>query len=152
MTKTEKYRVTIRQACVADGPAITELLAQLDYHGCGDFIGQKIEQQLAHADAQLLVATVDAEVLGLISLHFIPQLAVRGDFCRISYLCVAERSRHQGVGALLEAAALRLAREKRCDRIELHCDQRRARAHRFYARQGYGESPKYLRKSLGDDA
>jgi len=86
----------------------------------------------------------------VISLHFIPQLALNGDIYRISYLCVSERARGRGVGALLEEHAESLARQRGCDRIELHCHERRTDAHRFYHWQQYLEPPKYLYKSLDD--
>src|SRR5690606_26899121 len=73
-----------------------------------------------------------------------------GDICRISYLCVSARARSQGVGAQLEERAASLARQRGCDRIELHCHERRTDAHRLYYRQRYVESPKYLYKSLTD--
>ncbi|WP_139803611.1 GNAT family N-acetyltransferase, partial [Cronobacter sakazakii] len=84
------------------------------------------------------------------SLHFIPQLALKGDFCRISYFCVSSNARSKGIGRLLESEGETLARARGCDRIEVHCHSRRSDAHRFYYRQGYTESPKYLCKSLVD--
>jgi GNAT superfamily N-acetyltransferase len=138
----------IRTATVGDADALCQLLAALDYPGVEAFIGARLEQLLAHPDARLLVAEQDGRVLGFISLHFIAQLALAGDFCRISYFCVDARARSLGVGAALEDACERLARERGCDRIELHCAQRRSDAHRFYFRQGYEESPKYLLKRL----
>ena len=71
---------------------------------------------------------------GFIGLHFIVQLALPGDFCRITYFCVSEAARGLGVGRELEETAARLARG--CDRIEVHCHERRVDAHRFYYRQG----------------
>lgn len=138
----------IREARIGDGKAIATLLAALDYLATEGFVESKIEQQLKHHDARLLVAVEEGEILGFISLHFIPQLALPGDFCRISYFCVGEASRNCGVGASLEEAAAALARERGCDRIEVHCHARRELAHRFYHRQGYSESPKYLLKLL----
>lgn len=138
----------IRPATPADVPALLPLLEQLGYPDCDDFVEHRIAQLIAHPDAALWVAQAEGEVLGFISLHFVPQLARAGDFCRISYLCVAEDARSLGLGALLEAAAEREARRRGCDRIELHSHQRRTRAHQFYARQGYEESPKYLMKRL----
>ena len=82
-----------------------------------------------------------------IGLHFMVQLALPGDFCRITYFCVSDAARGSGVGRALEEAAEALARARGCDRIEVHCHQRRTDAHRFYYRQGYEESPKYLMKS-----
>jgi GNAT superfamily N-acetyltransferase len=87
-------------------------------------------------------------IRGLLSLHFIPQIAVEGDFARISYFVVDGNARSKGIGRAMEEWAARLARERGCHLIEVHCHERRARAHAFYARQGYEESPKYLIKNL----
>lgn len=140
--------VEIRQAVLNDGPALSRLLAQLGYPGTQPFLERRIAQLLSHPDALLLVAHEGNDVLGFISLHILPQLALAGDFCRISYLCVDEGMRSRGVGALLEQCAEQHARQSGCDRIELHSAWRRDAAHRFYARVGYTESPKYLVKQL----
>jgi GNAT superfamily N-acetyltransferase len=52
--------------------------------------------------------------VGVLSLHFIPQLALAG-FCRISYFCISDDARGQGIGALLEVRATELARARNCD-------------------------------------
>jgi hypothetical protein len=52
------------------------------------------------------------------------------------------------VGCALEAHCRKLAEERGCDRIEVHCHERRTRAHRFYFGLGYREVPKYLVRSL----
>ncbi|HTI09872.1 MAG TPA: GNAT family N-acetyltransferase [Puia sp.] len=90
----------------------------------------------------------EAKILGFISLHFIPQIALEGDFARISYFAVHERARGGGIGQALEEHCMELARERGCSLIEVHCHTRRERAHAFYFRQGYEESPKYLIKRL----
>lgn len=141
-------QVTIRPAAVEDADALVVLLAQLGYPGAETFIERRLRQLGDHPDALLLVAQAEGTVLGVISLHFMPQLALAGDFCRIGYLCVSSRARSLGIGALLEQAAEAQARKRGCDRIELHSSARRVDAHRFYARQGYVESPKYLMKKL----
>ncbi len=138
----------IRAAELGDSGAIAALLAVLGYPVTEPCITQSIQRQLDHPDAVLLVAAAENDVVGMISLHFIPQLGLPGDFCRISYFCVSPEVRGQGVGAALEAHACELARERECDRIEVHCHSRRTLAHQFYARQGYIESPKYLIKPL----
>lgn len=146
-----RYRVIhLRQALATDADAIVRLLDALGYPGTGPFIRDRIARLIVHPDECLLVAVDGARVVGVISLHFIPQLALAGDFCRISYLCVDGSARGGGIGAMLEARAVELARARGCDRVELHCHERRAGAHRFYARQGYAESPKYFVKALAD--
>ena len=140
--------IDIRTAGVADHASLVLLLRQLDYAGTEVFIEDRIAQLLRHPDALLLVAEAEGTLLGVVSAHFIPQLARAGDFCRISYLCVEEKARGLGLGAALLRRVEEEARGRGCDRIELHSAQRRTRAHQFYARQGYEESPKYLMKRL----
>jgi GNAT superfamily N-acetyltransferase len=138
----------IRRAQPADTEAILALIAQLDYEPPMN-LEEKIRRLCAHPDEALLVYELDAEVVAFLSLHFIPQIATIGDFARISYFAVKDTARSYGIGQQLEAYITRLARERNCDRIEVHCHTRRTDAHRFYERQGYEESPKYFIKRLG---
>nr|WP_313103428.1 GNAT family N-acetyltransferase [Stutzerimonas nitrititolerans] len=94
--------IEIRTPSLADAPAISALLESLGYPGTHAFIERRVTQLITLPDASLLVAVDSGEVIGVISLHFIPQLALNGDIYRISYLCVSERARGRGVGALLE--------------------------------------------------
>ena len=136
----------IRDAEIKDAAAIAALLGELGYPGTEDFAPTR-SRASSRIRTRLLVAQAgDGGVLGFIGLHFIVQLALPGDFCRITYFCVGEAARGLGVGRELEETAARLARERGCDRIEVHCHERRVDAHRFYYRQGYEESPKYLMK------
>jgi ribosomal protein S18 acetylase RimI-like enzyme len=138
----------IRKATPADADRIADLLTQLGYPGTESFIREKILQLSIHPDAELAVAIEDDAVVGFISIHFIPQIALPGSFARISYLCVEEGSRCRGIGTHLESYCERLASDRNCDRIEVHSHSRRKKAQDFYHRQGYEESPKYLVKKL----
>ncbi len=60
--------------------------------------------------------------------------------CVLMRICV--------VGRLLVQEAERLARQRGCDRMELHSGMQRPLAHQFYLREGYIEAPKYFRKAL----
>lgn len=138
----------IRDAQQDDAPMLVELLASLDYPTHAGFIESQISRMQANSDSMLWVSVIDQQVCGFISLHFIPQLPLEGDFCRISYLCVSGEHRGAGIGQQLLDQAEQLAREKGCDRMEVHSHSRRVRAHQFYARADYQESPKYLIKRL----
>lgn len=147
----------IRRATPADAPGISRLLTQLDYPGTEHFLPAKLSAMLADPAGILLVwaepsppsaTEPGGAVLGFLSLHFIPQIALKGDFARISYFAVDETARSKGIGRQLEAEATRLAKERGCALLEVHCHTRRTRAHEFYGRQGYEESPKYLIKRL----
>jgi GNAT superfamily N-acetyltransferase len=139
----------IRRAQPADTEAIRALIAQLDYDPPAN-LEEKIRRLSAHPDEVLLVYELEAEVVAFLSLHFIPQIATTGDFARISYFAVKDSARSHGIGDQLEAYITQLARERNCDRIEVHCHTRRTAAHRFYERQGYEESPKYFIKRLNN--
>ena len=138
----------IRNAAISDWKKIMELLKQLDYSNTDSFLKDKIMMLLDHPDERLLVYEDDKKVVAVISIHFIPQLAVVGDFARISYFSVDKDARSKGIGRELEEYCIALAKARKCDRIEVHCHSRRADAHRFYYRQGFVESPKYLIKKL----
>ncbi|MFM7327918.1 MAG: GNAT family N-acetyltransferase [Bacteroidota bacterium] len=124
------------------------MLEQLDYAATADFLPEKIIQLISREDARLLVAEASGRAIGVISIHFIPQLALKGDFARISYFVVEANHRSQGIGSAIEQELERLARERGCDRIEVHCHTRRTDAHRFYLAAGYEESPRYFIRKL----
>lgn len=140
----------IRNAVMADQEAIAALMAALGYAGTEAFIEARLAQLLAHPDEAMLVVADEEGVLGVLSLHFLPQLALAGDICRISYFCVDDRARGAGVGQRLLAEGEALARRRGCDRLEVHCHSRRERAHAFYQREGFFEAPKYFAKLLSD--
>jgi GNAT superfamily N-acetyltransferase len=140
----------IRSAKTSDSTAISHLLDQLDYPDTANFLEEKIKKSTAHPDELLLVYEegADGHILAFISLHFIPQIALPGDFARISYFAVDDSARSKGIGKEMEEYCTQLARERNCHLLEVHCHTRRSRAHDFYYRQGYTESPKYLIKKL----
>lgn len=147
--------MSIRKAVLEDWEAISRLLTQLEYPGTAAFIRTKLERMLNDPAETLLVwaepspaPSEPSVILGFLSLHFITQIAVQGDFARISYFAVDDEARSKGIGRQLEETATRLAKEKNCALMEVHCHTRRTRAHEFYARQGWEESPKYLIKRL----
>ncbi len=138
----------IRKANLSDSAKITDLLKQLGYSDTETFLEEKLEIMLNHPDEEIFVYEEENKVLAFISMHFIPQIALEGDFARISYFSVDQEERSKGIGKEMEEFAVELARQRNCDRIELHCHFRRTEAHKFYYRQGYTEVPKYLVKSL----
>ncbi|HWJ79493.1 MAG TPA: GNAT family N-acetyltransferase [Niallia sp.] len=138
----------IRKAKLDDWKQISSLLNQLDYPNTEKFIKDKLETLLLDNNEELVVYEENQEVIAFISIHFIPQIAVKGDFARISYFAVDSSIRSKGIGRMLEEYCTELAAKRKCDRIEVHCHSRRTDAHRFYERQGFTESPKYFIKLL----
>ena len=139
--------MNIRQAQAKDSFALGALLAELGYGGTESFIDKRLAQLRSDPD-ELLVAEHGTQVLGFLSMHFIPQLALAGDFARISYFCIAEGERSKGVGQQLLQHAEAMAMQRGCDRMEVHCHASRLKANQFYLREGYEESPRYHIKGL----
>lgn len=138
----------IRIAKVEDADVIAGLLTQLGYQKTLSFMPNRIQELLDNPDAMLFLYESEGKVVALLSLHVIPQIALFGSFLRISYFVVDETVRSREIGAELEALATKIAKERACDRIEVHCHERRKDAHRFYERHEYIESPKYFIKNL----
>jgi len=141
--------MNIRLAEAKDVFALSALLAELGYEDTAPFIERRLTQLIADDTERLLMAEHGNRVLGFLSLHFIPQLALAGDFARISYFCIAQGERSKGVGQELLQYAERLAHERGCDRLEVHCHEHREKANDFYLREGFNESPRYHIKALG---
>lgn len=141
--------MNIRRMKEEDQEFVIVLLNQLGYSDTEEFLSQKIKKLLNDPNEYLTVAeNSEGRVVAFISVHIIPQIALKGDFARISYFSVDENYRSSGIGKLLEEYCEKVAQEKNCDRIEVHCNFNREKAHQFYYRQGYTESPKYLIKKL----
>lgn len=140
--------MNIRQAQAKDSFALAALLAELGYGGTEAFIDKRLAELIRDPNEILLVAEHGTQVMGFLSLHFIPQLALAGDFARISYFCVAEGERSKGSGQQLLNYAEKLATQRGCDRMEVHCHSSRLKANQFYQREGYTESPCYHIKDL----
>ena len=140
--------VNIRAAKSEDSQAICDLLRQMGYPQPLALIQEKFELLHNDANSQILIAEEEDKIYGFLSLYFIPQIALEGDFAKICYLCVDENIRSKGIGHLLLQQAEQLARQRGCDRMELHSGEQRTLAHQFYLREGYVDAPKYFRKKL----
>ena len=138
----------IRNATYRDAPAIKLLLEALDYKTSMSMLVNQLEMLFGADDHQVFVYEMHKEVVGFISIHYLPQLAFNGELALISYLSVDETVRDQGIGKALEQYACQHALKRKCDRIQVHCHERRTLAHQFYEQQGYQDYPKYFTKTL----
>jgi GNAT superfamily N-acetyltransferase len=112
----------VRTAMADDAEAFSPLLALLGYPGDPSSLRTRIHVILNNPDAVLLVATSESsdKAIGLLSMHFIPQLGLEGDVARLGFLVVDENCHTSGIGKLLESHAEKLARERGCDRMVLN--------------------------------
>jgi GNAT superfamily N-acetyltransferase len=110
---------TIRQATVDDAEAFEPLLASLGYPNQPAPLRSRITTIIRNPDAELLVAVNQEsdQVVGLLSLHFIPQLGIQDDVARIGFFVVDESCQRAGIGRLLETHAERLCVDRGCNRM-----------------------------------
>jgi GNAT superfamily N-acetyltransferase len=140
--------MNIRNATYIDAPAIKLLLEALGYKASMSLLVDQLETMFGTGDHQLFVYELRKEVVGFISVHFMPQLAIDGGLALITYLSVDVALRDHGIGQTLEEYVCERARLRKCERIQVHCADWRVPAHRFYEQQGYQEYPKYFSKRL----
>ena len=138
----------IRLATILDIKAIRSLLEQAGYRVEKGMLQQQVNMMLGYPHQQLLVYEVDNQIVAFAAIHFIIQMAYDGELVFISSLVVAEQYRNRGIGTELEEYILMLARERKCDRIQVHSQDWQNSLHRFYGKHGYTEYPKYFSKRL----
>ena len=128
--------MSVRSAVAADAAAIAGLLAELGYRTAPADLERRLEGMERPA---ALVAELDGEVAGVLTLGMVPVLHEPGDWCRITMLVVAGRARRRGLARALVAEAEAIARGHGCARIEVTSALHRAGAHAVYREAGYGQ-------------
>jgi len=131
-----------------DASAIKLLLDALGYKTKISLLVNQIETLFGKDDHEVFVYELQKDVLGFISMHYIPQLAFEGELALITYLSVEDTWKELGVGKALEEFVVKQAIKRKCDQIQVHCLDWRTPAHKFYEQQGYQEYPKYFTKKL----
>ena len=138
----------IRPAHDHDASRIAELFVQLEYAATATELALRLPRLLRHPDTEVLVATDQDRVQGVLVLNVLHPLHVAQPWAVISALVVDQALRSQGAGAALTDAAEQAASKRGCAHVELSCSARRTRAHAFYEARGYEEVRKRFLKKL----
>ena len=149
---TPEHRITIRRAGQRDTEAIAPLLGQLGYPASALELGERLERLTDHPDAEVLVAELDGEVVGVAAYHLVDLLERPDPQCRITALVVDDRHRRRGVAYALLHTIEESARGVGCFRLEVTTRPERAEALAFYRAAGFDERPRRLTKPLGHDS
>ncbi|HEX5995868.1 MAG TPA: GNAT family N-acetyltransferase [Jiangellales bacterium] len=138
---------SIRQATVADVPAIIALLADDDIGATREAPEDRAPYEESFAaiagdpNQLLVVGERGGHIVATMQLTFIPGLSRRGTWrTQIEGVRVASSARGLGLGEKLIRWAIERARERGCALVQLTSDARRQDAHRFYERLGFTAS------------
>jgi GNAT superfamily N-acetyltransferase len=148
MTQAPEHRVTIRVAGQRDVDAIAPLLGQLGYPASALELGERLERLTDHPDAEVLVAELDGELVGVAAYQLIDLLERPDPQCRITALVVDDRYRRRGVAFALLHTIEESALDRGCFRLEVTTRTERADARAFYRAAGFDERPHRLVKPL----
>lgn len=131
----------MRAAVPGDSGEISRLLEQLGYQRDS----RSIESDLrAGSVGHVVVATVDGRVVGLLAMLIHRQLHQGAEVASIEALVVDEHARSGGIGSALLNAAVERARGGGCALVELHSNQERHAARRFYEQHGFRVTSSYF--------
>ena len=139
--------IDIRDARVADVPALAALVAELGYPTPEATMAVRLDA-MHSAGEKVLVAERGGDIVGLLTVHVTPVLHRPTAVGRLTALVVAERARGAGVGRSLVAAAEHLLAARGCALVEVTSNQRRSDAHAFYQRLGYDATSLRFKKDL----
>jgi GNAT superfamily N-acetyltransferase len=98
---------------------------------------------------ELVVASLDGRVIGVLQLTFIPYVTYQGSWrALIEGVRVDASVRSRGVGRAMFEWAIARARERRCVMLQLTTDKTRADAKRFYEGLGFVASHEGMKLKL----
>jgi GNAT superfamily N-acetyltransferase len=148
--------VNLREATMADWPAVAALLAQLGRPDVRrtveeEAIGRRVySDYLQRGDAVALVAERSNGVVGFIDVEFRTRLNVGSPQAWVPDLIVDSSVRGQGIGKALLGRALELAEERGCWGLALESANWRADTHAFYRAQGLKDVSKAFLRVLSN--
>jgi GNAT superfamily N-acetyltransferase len=140
--------MNIRNATYHDAPTIKLLLEASGYTRRMSPLVSQLETIFGKDDHQVFVYELRKEVVGFVSVHYLPQLAFDGGLMIISNFAVDEFVQYTDVANQLEQYIEKYARQRKCELIQVHSMDWRTDVHRFYLQQGYKEFPNYFTKQL----
>ena len=98
---------------------------------------------------ELLVVELDGSLVGMLQITFIPYLTHIGSWrCLIEGVRIHENFRGQGFGEKIFEYAIKQARNKGCNMVQLTSDKLRLDAIRFYEKLGFKATHEGFKLSL----
>tara|TARA_B100000676_G_scaffold302804_1_gene352348 strand:+ start:206 stop:670 length:465 start_codon:yes stop_codon:yes gene_type:complete len=149
----EHMDIMLRPSTSNDAPALEKLFVQLGYDIDRVEIQKKITILAGMPGAHAVVAEIEAQVVGFISLHILHWPHVINPVSRVTALVIDEKWRGKGVGSKMISHVEKLAISDGCSLMEVTSAAHRAEGgtHTFYQQLGYRNAVNettYFRKNL----
>ena len=143
---SEQPVIEVRRAEVRDRNALLVLAQSFatSFSVDPDAFDRSFAEALQHSHSELLVATIDDDVIGYIFASVHPTLYANGPVAWIEELMVRGTDRHRGIGRELVGALERWAMDRSAGLVALAT----RRADVFWHAVGYEKSATYFRKLL----
>ena len=114
-----------------------------------DIFRNLVKKYVADLNKTILVAELDdIEIVGMMSIVFLPRLNCSTLELYVPELVVLEKYQNQGIGKKLINSCIDLAKEKKCHRIRLESGNQRKGSHQFYKNLGFKQSALLITKNL----
>ena len=126
----------LRAATAADGEAIAALCGQFGYSATNTQARERLQALAGNAVCAVVVAEEAGRVVAFmqVSVH---RTVESGAWAEIDGLVVDEAMRGRGIGAGFVERAREWAKERGMSRLRVRTNEKRARAHSFYEREGF---------------
>ncbi len=122
---------------------------ELDYPDIVEIsVQERFKKMMARGNYSVYVAETDGEVCGFISTVTEFSLEVEGEFLRIIGLAVKTEFQRSGIGSALVMFVEDIAVKNGYGVITLSSNFKRAEAHKFYEKMGYGKTSYTFKKYL----
>lgn len=145
--------ITIRQAIENDTLIILTLLYELGrpkptLDSDLEYFEKMVKSYLDDSDKTILLAEHKQDVIGMVSIIFLPRLNQKFFEMYIPELIVTKSHQNKGIGHELINACVELAKEKQCHRIRLESGNLRTQSHIFYKNFGFDQSGLSFSKNI----
>ncbi|MBU8975671.1 GNAT family N-acetyltransferase [Lysobacter sp. FW306-1B-D06B] len=140
----------VRSAELGDASDVARLLGVLGYPCTRDEAAERIAVVRHDPRQHLLIAEIDGDACGLISLYTLYSVVHGCELARITGLVVLPERQGAGVGRRLLKEVEAISRRCGVRRIEVTSNASRTDAHAFYRQCGYLDGSMRFVKALGD--
>lgn len=140
----------IRAAELGDASDVAFLLGELGYPCTRDEAAERIAVVRHDPRQHLLLAEVEGDACGLVSLYTLYSVVHGCELARITGLVVLPDSQGHGIGRRLLKEVESISRRSGVRRIEITSNSSRTGAQAFYRRCGYLDDAMRFIKALGD--